>query len=283
MSISIVYLLSALIKCKILYRPIVIINNVEEPVSINAESTNINQSITVPPKQLQMTSTISHRVDKPNCGRPSNNNENVKLKSIAKSEVLVEVRDSDAGNLSLQLIDKIQSKNTSAVKTTDKLKTNELVESRSGSKNTESIKNHSQIPIKFNSSNNHKSVILTVEKSNKINLNLSSADHNEALSERSGSTPNIVIVKNVKENSNCRNSERNSEQNICELIEPSVSEPILNCNIASGTVVIAERIILGTESSSAKQTAIGQHTKMDKINNEIKIGKFSLFERNCCR
>lgn len=248
---------------------------------MNAESTSINQSITVPPKQLQMTSTNSHRIDKPTGGKPSNTNETVKQKLIAKSEVLVEVRDSDTGNKSPQRKDKVQSKITSTVKTTNKLKTNELVESRSGSQHTESIKNNSKIPIKFNSSNNHKSVI-TVEKSNEINSNLTSVDHNETLSERSGSTPNIVIVKNVKENLDCRNSERNSEQNKCELIEPSVSEPKLNCNITSGTVVIAERIILGTESSSAKQTAIGHHTKMDKINNEIKIGNFSLFERIQC-
>lgn len=233
----------------------------------------------MPPKQLQVTSANSHRIDS---GNSSNTSENIKQKLFAKSEVNVEVRDSDSGNKSPQQKDKVQSKITSTVKTTNKLKTNEPVENRSGSQHTESIKNNSKIPIKFNSSNNHKSVI-TVEKSNKINSNLSSADHNETLSERNGSTPNIVIVKNVKENLDRRNSERNSEQNKCELIEPSVSEPKLNCNSTSGTVVIAERIILGTESSS-KQTTAGHHTKMDKINNEIKIGKlFSLLQRVECR
>lgn len=229
----------------------------------------------MPPKQLKMISANSHRIDKPTCEKPSNSNENIKQKLFAKSEVLVEVRDFDLGTKSPQQKDKVQSKITSTVKTTNKLKSNELVENRSGSQHTESIKNNSKIPIKFNSSNNHKSVI-TVEKSNKINSNLNSVDHNETLSERNGSTPNIVIVKNEKENLNCRNSERNSEQNKCELIEPSVSEPKLNCNITRGTVVIAERIILGTESSSAKQTAIGHHNKMDKTNNEIKKGKFSV-------
>lgn len=230
----------------------------------------------MPPKQLQITSTDSHRNDK--IGKSSNTNENVKQKLFAKCEVNVEVCDSDSVSKSPQQKDKVQSIIASTVKTTNKLKPNEPVETRSGSQHTESIKNNSKIPIKFNSNNNHKSVI-TVEKSNKINSNLNNVDHNETLSERNGSTPNVVIVKNVKENLNCRNSERNSEQNKCELIEPSVSEPKLNCNITSGTVVIAERIILGTESLSAEKTVIGHHTKLDKINNEVKIGKFSLFER----
>ncbi len=229
----------------------------------------------MPPKQLEMTSTNSHPVDKLTGGKSSNTkNENIKQKLFAKSEVNVEVRDLDLGTKSPQHKDnKVQSKITSTVKTTNKLKANESVEIQTGSQHTDSIKNNSKIPIKFNSSNNHKSVI-TVEKSNKINSNLNSVDHNE----RNGSTPNIVIVKSVKENLNRRNSERNSEQNKCELIEPSVSEPKLNCNSTSGTV-IAERIILGTESLSAKPTAIGHHIKMDKNKNEIKIGKLSLFER----
>lgn len=235
----------------------------------------------MPPKQLQMTSTNSHRIDKLNCGKSPNTNENVKQILFAKSEVNVEVCDSDSGNKSTQHKDKVQSIIASTVKTTTKLQTNERVEFRTGSQHTESIKNNSKIPIKFNSNNNHKSVI-TVEKSNKINSNLNNVDHNvETLSERNGSTPNSVIVKNVKENLDCRNSERNSVQNKCELIGPSVSEPKLNCNITSGTVVIAERIILGTESSSAKQIAIGHHlAKMDNINNEIKIGKFSVIVLN---
>ncbi|KAG4066433.1 hypothetical protein HA402_007069 [Bradysia odoriphaga] len=254
--------------------PIVIINKVEEPVTSNAESTkDINQSITMPPKQSQMTSTNSHPADKSTNGKTSNNtNENVKSKIFAKSEVNVEVSDYASGTKSTQHRDKVQSKITSTVKTINKLTTNEPVEHQSGSQHTESIKNNSKIPIKFNSNNNHKSVI-TVEKSNKINSNLSSVDHNETLllSERNGSTPNIVIVKNVKENLDRRNSERNTEQSKCELIEPSVSEPKINCNNTSGTV-IAERIILGTESSSAKQATIGHQSKMEKIKTEVKIG-----------
>lgn len=230
----------------------------------------------MPPKNTQMTTANSNRIDKQTYGKPSNTNETVKQKAFVKCEVNVEVCDSNVGNKSSQPKDKVQSRIISTVKPTNKLKTNELVENRSGSQHTESIKNNSKIPIKFNSNNNHKSVI-TVEKSNEINSNLTSVDHNETLSKRNGSTPNIVIVKNVKENLDCRNSERNSEQNKCELIEPSVSEPKLNCNIVSGTALIAERIILGTESSTAKQTAIGHHIKMDKINNEIKIGKFFVF------
>lgn len=226
-----------------------------------------------------MTSTNSHRIDKQNSGKLSDTTENVKQKLFAKSEVNVEVYDSVFENKPSQKNDKVQSKIISTVKTTSKLKSNELLENLSGSQHTESIKSNSKIPIKFNSNNsnnNHKSVI-TVEKSNKNNSNLNSVNHNETLSERNGSTPNNVIVKNVKENLDCRNSKRNLEQNKCELIEPSVSEPKSNCNITSGTAVIAERIILGTESSSATQTPIGHHIKMDKINNEIKIGKFSLF------
>lgn len=221
-----------------------------------------------------MTSANSHPVDKLTDGKLTSNTAvtNIREKRfIAKTEVNV-CSDLDSGTKPSSHKDcYVQSKDTSTVKTTNKLKANELVEIESGSQHTDSIKNNSKIPIKVNSSNNHKSVI-TVEKSNKIKSNLGSVvDHNEILSERSnGSTPNIVAVKNVKDNLNCRNS---VEQNKCELIEVSVSEPKLNCNIASGTV-IAERIILGTESASAaKQSTIGQHTKMDKNKNEIKIGK----------
>lgn len=220
-----------------------------------------------------MTSTNSHPADKLTYGKSSTNT-NDKQKLFVKTEVNVEVYDS--GTKSSSHKDNIQLKSPSTVKPTNKLKANELVKIESRSQHTDSIKNNSKIPIKFNSNNNHKSVI-TVEKSNKIKSNLTSVDHNETLSERNGSTPNIVIVKNVKENLDCRNSERNSVQNKCELIEPtSVSEPTINCNITSGTV-IAERIILGTESAkSAKQTAIGHHNKMDKIKNEIKIGEYMI-------
>lgn len=234
----------------------------------------------MPPKQSQMTSANSHPADKSTCGKTFSTNENVKQKLIAKSEVNVEVSDYDSGTKSPQHKDKVQSKLASTVKTINKLTTNESVEQQSGSQqHTESIKNNSKIPIKFNSSNNHKSVI-TVEKSTEINSNLSSVDHNETLlllSERSGSTPNIVAVKNVKENLDRRNSERNSEQSKCELIEPIVSEPKINCNNNTSGTVIAERIILGTESSSAKRAAVGHQSNMDKIKTELKIGKFSLF------